>query len=235
MQTSSKGFSIIEIIIAIVVISLLGAISWLYFSKTQPAVQTADTKQTQSPSPKEDPCKDGSSTAKNGTFCAKDVGISVRIPDIFKDKFQKIDNYDVMTQNSFTDNGVVFGKSEIAYQATVKHPHEDLSLIISKEPLRNFRVKSLAPALFNKDTKEVRYQDSNKEADSVVLDGHTFYTYSVGDAGSLSQTYITVIDDKLLVLSLVSQQQLGPYTYVVDSTELVKQFKELVKTLKLYK
>jgi prepilin-type N-terminal cleavage/methylation domain-containing protein len=243
MKTSDKGFSIVEIIMAVVIVGLLSAVGWLYISNqsheqsspkgspTNTSAKKVDTKK--------DKCSGGDITAKSGTFCAEDVGLHLSVPDVFKGKIKKINNYTVMTQNTIQEQGKVFGKSETAYEATLTGKNDTYSLTIAVEPLRNFRPKSYTPSLFNRDTGQMYYIDSSKEAESTILDGVKFYNYGIGDAGSVSSIYMAVINDRIVVVSLVSQQQLGdPATrnYILDEAAyqtMFNQYKAGISSLKV--
>jgi len=241
MATKQKGFSAVEVIIVLVIIGIIAALGWLYFSNMQTSEEkdaqssNQDTKQPDTLGK----CKDGSIAAENGTFCSTDVGLSVQVPEAFKGKLAKIDNYTVYTQNTIAEEPKAFGKSDTAYEATIKGTDDEYNLIIAKEPLRNFRVKSYVPALFNKNTKQIHYDSQfsdGREADSVVLDGVKFYNYGGGDAGFTNTIYAAVINDKIIVVSLTSNQKIGdPATthYVQDVDTLFTQFKERIKSLKV--
>ena len=237
MRTSQKGFSAVEIILVIVVVGLIATLGWAYFSKTQDSknIGTDPSKKEANQTSQQDKCADGSDSAENGTFCSEEVGISVQMPDAFKGKIKPIENYTVYTQNTINEEAKIFRVSDVAYEASIKGANDQYSLTIAKEPLRNFRVKSYNPAFFNRDTKQITYQDGT-EVESVTLDGIKFYTYGGGDAGFMNTVYAAVINDQLVVVSLASVQQLGdPATrhYVLDVETLFAQFKERIKSLKV--
>ena len=237
MRTDQKGFSAVEIVLVIVVVGLIALLGWLYFSKMQ-ASKSGDTnssKQETKQTDQQDKCTNGSDSAENGTFCSEDVGISMQVPDAFKGKILPIENYTVYTQDTISEEPKIFRVSDTAYEATIKGPNDQYSLTIAKEPLRNFRVNSYVPALFNKDSKQIHYQDG-KEVESVELDGAKFYNYGEGDAGTLTSIYTAVINDKVIVLSLYTKQELGDSAtrnYVLDNSVLFNQFKERIKSLKV--
>lgn len=244
---TKKRFSPVKILIVFVAIGLLSTAGWLYYVNNQPP-----KKETHTSAPKKVPakkviervtCEGADASATNGTFCAADVGLRLAVPDIFKGKIQKIDNYAVTTQDKTTDQAAAFGTSEVAYEATLTGKDDSYSLTISKEPLRNFRPKSYAPSLFNKDTKQMYYYGldgtKDKEVESTTLGGIKFYNYGAGDAGFVSNIYSGVLDDKIIVVSLVTKQPLGDpatHTYLLDPADyntMLNQYTAGIAALKI--
>jgi prepilin-type N-terminal cleavage/methylation domain-containing protein len=237
MKANQKGFSAIEIILVIVVVGLIATLGWVYFSKIQNTKDagTDSSKQEANQTSQQNKCAGGSDSAENDTFCSEQIGVSVQVPDAFKGKILPIENYTVYTQNTINEEPKIFRVSDTAYEATIKGPNDQYSLTIAKEPLRNFRVKSYRPAFFNRDTKQITYENGT-EVESVTLDGTKFYTYGGGDAGFMNTVYAAVIDSHLVVVSLTSAQQLGDPTtrhYILDVETLFTQFKERIKSLKV--
>ena len=236
MKTYQKGFSVVEIIlVGLIVVGLLGTLGWVYLSKMQEKDNNANSSKQETNQTNQDPCRDDSDDAGNGTFCSTDIGISVQVPDAFKGKIAPIENYTVYTQSSINEEPKIFRVSDVAFEGTLKGTNDQYSLTISKEPLRDFRVKSYNPAFFNKSTKQITYQDGT-EVESVTLDGTKFYTYGGGDAGSMNTVYAAVIDNALVVVSLDAKQELGdPATrnYILDADTLFNQFKDRIKSLKV--
>lgn len=234
MNKKHHGFTIIEALIVVVIIGLIGLVGWIYFSKTQQPKSTPPPPQAT----KVEKCKDATTSAINGTFCSSEVGISMQVPDLFKAKLEQTSNYEIFTQNTLNETPSAFGMSDIVYQAAIKGEHDEYKLTIAKEPLRNFRLKTLAPALFSKDSQKAHYIESNnqREVESINLDGTKFYTYAVGDAGMTTSSYMAIINNKIIIISLSSAQQPGnPETrnYLQDPATLMNEFKSKIKTLKV--
>jgi hypothetical protein len=247
MKKVQKGFPLKTIIIVFVSIGILSIVGWLYFINNQPQ----EKKETHTSTPKKAPikkeieratCEGADASATNGIFCAEDVGLRLAVPDVFKGKIQKINNYTVTTQNKATDQAVTFGTSEVAYEATLKGKDDSYTLTIAKEPLRNFRPQTYAPSLFNKDTKQMYYfsleGERDKEVESTTLGGVKFYNHGTGDVGFVSNIYTGVVDDKILVVSLVTKQPGDPAThnYLLDPADyntMLNQYNSAIKALKV--
>jgi hypothetical protein len=247
MKTTKKGFSFVKILIVFVTISLLATVGWLYLvsQQPQPKPQTHTDTSKKAPIKKEierATCEGADASATNGIFCAEDVGLRLAVPDVFKGKIQKINNYTVTTQNKATDQAVTFGTSEVTYEATIKGKDDSYTLTIAKEPLRNFRPQTYAPSLFNKDTKQMYYfsleGERDKEVESTTLGGVKFYNHGTGDVGFVSNIYTGVVDDKILVVSLVTKQPGDPAThnYLLDPADyntMLNQYNSAIKALKV--
>lgn len=247
MKTTRKSSPLKKIIIVFLIIGVLSTVGWLYFVDNQPQ----EKKETHTSAPKKAPikeeiqratCDGADANATNGTFCAPDVGVRLAVPDIFKGKIQKIDNYAVTTQNKTTDQATTFGTSEITYEATLKGQDDTYTLTIAKEPLRNFRPQSYAPTLFNKDTKQMYYFTldgiKDKEVESTTLGGIKFYNHGTGAVGFVSNIHTGVVDDKIIVVSLVTKQPGDPEThhYLLDPADyntMLNQYNAGIKALKI--
>lgn len=239
MQKRQYGFTTVEIILVVLVVALAGGLGWMFYDKVQTQSEKSDkdqSKQVDNDSKKDDVCKDGDTSASDGVFCAQDVGVKIEVPDAFVGKFKKIDNYEVQTQRSIKDTPTTFGTSVVTYEASFEDTNGPRSMIISKEPLRDFKVESSMPSMFNKDSLKVTDWDG-KEAETVTLDGKKFYTYGVGDAGAIGITYLAVIDGNLTVISYTSFDKPGPARgedKIADNLgTLIPQFKARIESLEL--
>jgi hypothetical protein len=240
LQNNTKsGFSIIGIVAIAAFLVICSAIVYLFVtqpaqnSSTQSKDSTESKKSTSaSPNPV---CTEGDKNATNGTFCSEDIGISVQIPEFFKGKIIKTSNYDIYSQDSISEQPKKFGTSELTYQAYTQSAHENYSLIIAIEPLRNFRVRSYVPALFNMETKQLTYdpQLQGPSIETVTLADIKFFEYGVGDAGVLSRTYLGIKNNKLLVISLVTNQRPDVSNYIIDSSKLINEFETHMQSLKV--
>lgn len=101
IKISSKqtGSAHIVVIVALVLalIGTLGFVFWQNFMQSAKDSKTVQTHQNKSSEKPTEVCAGyDSAVEKDKVFCSKDIGVEFKIPDVFANKFQKKDNYDVL-------------------------------------------------------------------------------------------------------------------------------------------
>jgi hypothetical protein len=230
IKTPSKQTGSIHMVVIIILIlalvGVLGFIFWQNFMQSPKADKDAQANQTDSLEKPSDVCVGyGDAVEKNKVFCSKNVGVEFKIPEVFVNKFQKKENYDVFKGGMDDAQGTLAGKSLEYYEATVASGEETLLLSVAKEPSRS-GYSSVSDALqrtyFNETNGNlflvngpVSHYDSKtgmstttggwsagKTVPSFDVNGTKVYHGKVGDAGIVEDDYLTVVSDGIVVIKI---------------------------------
>jgi hypothetical protein len=177
---------------------------------------------------------DENEKAGKGVFCSEAIGVKLRVPDLFKGKLARGENYDL-----YDKDGAAVGQSELVFEATVKDPADsDMAntyrLIIARTPLVSRQGPCFDPCEFDSKTRTLYAGETGKEAESVTVDGIKFFKGVIGDGGDYIVTYMGVVGDKVIEITLISGTYLGPgeEKHSVNQEKLFIDFDKLVKTLR---
>lgn len=256
-KMNSQTGSAHVVIVTVIVVALLGALGfvfWNNFMKKDNVVPQNKSK------PKvESFCSDKENVAAEaGTFCSEDVGIKLAVPSIFENKLTKAANYEVFEGPLGIKDKKSAGTSEQVYQA-VLNGDDNFTLTIAQEPLRTGYVgvgHLLQNAYFDRATGELTlvkgktvtydavtdtYQTSGEFSKgdvvpSFVVDGIRFFKGQIGDAGTVENTYLGVVNGKIVKISLKHVSYMGnpaddPST--IDADPVFDELDKAVKSLKV--
>lgn len=235
-------------------IGALGFVFWNNFMKKDNVVTQTENK------PKTESFCSGKEniTAEGGTFCSEDVGVKLAVPSIFENKLAKAANYEVFEGPLDSKDKKSAGTSEQVYQAVLKG-NDNFTLTIAQEPLRSGYVgvgHSLQKTYFDKATGELTlvkaptrtydaatdtYATSGEYSKgdvvpSFVADGIRFFKGQIGDAGTVENAYLGVVDGKIVKISLKHVGYMGnpaddPST--IDADPVFDELDKAVKALKV--
>lgn len=189
--------------------------------------------------------------ATSGVFCAPDMAIKFPVPPIFKGKLIKAANYQVyqgpLNPNAKTNAGAALS----VRQAVVGNN----TLTIAQEPLRTGYVDvyhAQQNTYFDVSTKELsrvnspssRYDSTanrttttgafskGEPVPSFTVNSVRFFECMGGDSGMMQKTYLAVINDKIIKISL---KHVGNTGNAANATEEKKIFDELLKSINALK
>ncbi len=195
--------------------------------------------------------------ATSGTFCSKEIGIKTTVPAIFAGTMTKAENYPVFQGSLNPNTKSNAGSALNVYRSSVVNSAGTFTFTIAQEPLRTGYVDmyhAMQNLYFDATTKEL-YQvnspvaQSNTQTGGVTTSGaytkgvpipaftamgKRFFQGSNSEPGKTDNTYLTVIDDKILKISLKYVGQSGAANS--SSKALVnKVYKELETSLRTIK
>lgn len=219
-------FTVIIIILVVAIVGVLGFAFWQNITRSGEVASSSKKVQEAINQNREKVCANSTDNVEaGGVFCSEDIGVRFQVPEIFKGKFQKAENYDI-TEGSMEElkgNGV--GKSIANYRAVVTSGEESLSLTVSKEPIRS-GYSSIGHALrstyFNAETRNLYFVEGAKsEYDSTTdtykvtqqgyagesipffdVDGAKVFYGNIGDAGVIERGYLMVMSNHLVVVKI---------------------------------
>jgi hypothetical protein len=229
-NSSSQNGSAFVIIIVILTVAVIGALSFVFW---QNFIQSGEVKSNSSATQEkveqkpEQLCANNNNqvTEADGVFCSEDIGLEFKVPEIFKGKIQKAENYDIFEGSIEDPRGTHAGKSIVNYEAVIKFEQETLSLSISKEPLRSGRSSighALRSTYFNSNDRSLYFvegvmseYDSSTNSYRVTQKGYAgepipsfkvenmrVYHGKIGDAGVIEDGYLMVVDDYLVIIKI---------------------------------
>jgi hypothetical protein len=223
-QTGSVHVAII-VVLVLTLIGILGFVFWQNFMQSK-GNKDVQTNQNNSSGKSSDVCVGyGDAVEKAKVFCSKNVGVEFRIPEVFANKFQKKENYDVFKGGMEDSKGSLAGKSLDYYEAVVSSGKETLLLSVAKEPLRSGYSNvshALQRTYFNEANGNlslvkgpVRHYDSKTGTFAVTggwsigepvpsfdVDGAKIYHGKTGDAGVVEDGYLTVAKTGVVVIKI---------------------------------
>lgn len=221
----TNGFSAVEIMLVIVVVALAGVLGWVYFNQNSKDEKVATTKETTTQKVTAPECK-GDKTGGNGYFCVSSIPVNVPVPDEFSGKLRPI----LVNKNAYLLSGY---SAEIGTEKSALY-----TLSISTETVRDGDIgvsHQLSTTSFDSKNYTLTTTVTKEAVPTVKIDGITFFRGSIGDAGVLTTTYVGVVDNKLVKISLASQSYMGPpeqrESSSIDRQTLYDQFDKDVKQL----
>ena len=246
-QTGSAHIFIIVVFI-IAILSVLGFVVWDNFLAPKdipPAKEVSQTKASKCES---------AVVEENGVFCSKEIGIKLRVPQVFEDKFKKTDNYEVFKGTVDYSTRVSAGESNIVYSAIITG-NDEFTLTIAKEPLRSGYVDvghmlqgtyyDIDTGLLSLVTTPVRNYNSTNDSyttsgnyavgetvPSFVVDTVKFYHGTVGDAGARYETYFAVVNGSIVKITLKHGGYIGPEENDPSTIDAEQVFHELESDMK---
>lgn len=195
-------------------------------------------------------CKpDENKEATKQIFCSDDMGIKLTVPGWFMGTLAKGKNYNLYAYDFDKNESVVVGQSELVYEATYNDPKNSemanvYKLLIAKTPLVSRSGPCFAQCYFDSQTKTL-YEDKTgfedtklslgRELESVTVDGTKFFKGVIGDAGDYNVTYLGVIGNNVIEITLQSTTYLGETSepYAVDRDQIFIDFDNLLKTFQV--
>jgi|GEM_PF-1545173 len=221
-QTGSAHIVVIVILVA-ALIGALGFVLWKNYLAPKDSRPTVATNQT-----KVSKCE-SSEVEQKGAFCSEEVGVKFKVPAIFEGKFEKADNYDISEGPMENTEGSPAGKSLVFYEATTISGQETLSLSVAKEPLRSGYSSvshSLQNTYFDATTGDLYLVNGpTSEYDSMTdtskttggwsvgemvpsfdASGTKIYYGKIGDAGTVEDGYLMVVNGSLVVIKIKHTQ-----------------------------
>lgn len=236
-----SGGALVIVIIIVAIVGALGFVYWDNFMKSSDT-EKQENKDASKTIPK--PCKTGEDTkATDGVFCSETLGVKLPVPEIFKGKLTKAENYEVYQGSLDPNDKTSVGITEDVYEAHVRGGDDSTTLTIAQEPLRTGYISvghRLQNTYFDQNTGILSLVDFSagnysigEAVPSQVIDHTTFFRGQGGDAGRSTIAYVGVVKGKLFKVSLEYVAELGPSpTYLFDMEELTKEFDESIKKLK---
>jgi hypothetical protein len=259
-QSSSQNgsaFVIIVSVLAVVVIGALGFVFWQNFAQSDEAKNNSIANQNKVERKLEQSCANKNHIVEvDGVFCSEDVGVEFKIPEVFKGKFQKVENYDVSEGSIENVQGNPAGKSIVSYEATVAAGQESLTLSIAKESLRSgyssighalqrtyFNATDGNLYLVNYPTDEYDSATNTTKTTGSIRAGEMvpsfaagsvkIYHGKIGDAGVVEDGYLMVIDDHLVIIKIkhavnpMNESTIDYEKSFADLNSYIKQLKSL--------
>lgn len=221
-----SAFVIIIVILAVAIIGALGFVFWQNFTQSDEAKNNSIATQEKVEQKPEQLCANKNHVVEaDGVFCSEDIGLEFKVPEVFKGKFQKAENYDIFEGSMEDPQGTHAGKSIVNYEAVIKSEQETLSLSIAKEPLRSGRSSighALRSTYFNAEDRSLyfvegvmREYDNSTNSYRVTQNGYAgepipsfkventrVYHGKIGDAGVVEDGYLMVADDHLVIIKI---------------------------------
>jgi hypothetical protein len=228
-NSSSQNGSAFVTIIVILTVAVIGVLSFVFlqnFTQSDEAKGNSIATEEKFEQRPEQLCANTNHvTEAEGVFCSEDIGLEFKVPEIFKGKFQKAENYDIFEGSMEDPQGTYAGKSIVNYEAVIKPEQETLSLSISKEPLRSGRSSighALRSTYFNSNDRSLYFvegdtseYDSSTDSYRITQNGYAgepipsfkvenmrIYHGKTGDAGVVEDGYLMVVDDQLVIIKI---------------------------------
>lgn len=243
---------IIIVIIVLAIICVLGFLAWKNFLTPHDAQRNSEVVQT-----KDSDC-DGDPIEKGGIFCSEEIGIKLKVPAIFEDKFEKTDNYEIFKGTVDYTTRTSAGSSDLVYSAVITGSDE-FTFSIAKEPLRSGYVDvghmlqgtyydtetgllslTRSPTRnYNSATDSFTTSGEYAVSDTVpsfVVDDIKFYHGSVGDAGKRYETYLAVINGSFVKIILKHDGYMGPVENdpsTIDADQIFDELDDAVKGIEI--
>lgn len=170
-------------------------------------------------------CKAGEDTsASSGMFCSSDMGIKIFVPKLFVGNMAEAGNYQVYTGSLNPNAKVPAGTSKHVYQATAMSGGT-FTLTIAQEPKRTgytgllhaqqdtyydatsgqlTRV-TMPTSRYDATTQQTTTTGSYKPGEPVpafTTNSTRFYEGLSGEAGNTTRTYMTVVNDSFIKITL---------------------------------
>lgn len=254
-KRKSKRKPIVTILVLLLgFIGGLGYVGWNEFQRINAANKVGEVvvkETTAGQFEQVDPlCAQGEDDkATSGTFCSEEMGIKFAVPKLFVGNIAKAANYPVYQSQLNPSTKTRAGSSLAVYSATASSAGA-YTFTIAQEPLRTGYVDvhhALQDSYFDATTKELfrvttptaqyNYTTNSTTTSGVYAKGEAvpsfttsstrFYEGTNGDAGTMENIYFTVINDKIVKISL---------KYVGNpaggTTAPTKVYDELTKSLK---
>lgn len=251
IQTGSAHVIII-VILVVAIIGTLGFLAWKNFVVPQDVQPIAEVSQT-----KYSDCE-SDAVEKNGTFCSEEIGIKLKVPNVFKGKFEKTVNYEIFKGTVDYTTRTSAGNSNVVYSAVITGSDE-FTFSIAKEPLRSGYVDighmlqntyyDTETGLLSLTTSPTRNYNSATDSyatsgeyavshtvPSFVVDGVKFYHGSDGDAGTRHETYFAVINDSFVRIMLKNGRHMGLAENgpsIIDADQVFDELDDAVKSIEI--
>lgn len=251
-QTGNVHAAII-VILVIVLVGALGFVFWKNFLKKDISVSQTESKTTNN-----SPCSMKENVAaEDGTFCSKEMGVKFTVPSIFANKLTKVDNYEVFQGPLEPSNKVSVGFSENVFKGII-NGKDNFTFTIAQEPLRSGYIgvnNALRNTYYDQNTGELTMvttpTSSYDSATNTFITSGTyskgeiipsfdvgdvhFFKGSDGDAGQLENTYVGVVNNKIIKISLKNVAYIGPAADDPTTIDASKVFDELDKSIRILK
>ena len=241
--------SIHIIIIVILVVALFGALGFVFWknltqsSDTQVAHETSSREASQPD--KIEPLCASSAIETDGVFCSESIGVEFEVPEVFEGEFQKKENYDVYKGPIASAEGSLAGQSLDYYEAVIASGQDEtLSLSVAKEPLRS-GYSSIGHALqrtyFNATSGNLHLVKTTSTGKWIAGESvpsfsavkTKIYNGKVGDAGTVEDGYLMVVNDYLVVIKIkhvanpMNEPALDSKSSFMDLNSSLRQLKVL--------
>lgn len=252
-KQSRSALVILVIILMVVVVGSLGFVAWTKFSEPK---QTAPVAEQSAPVVVAD-CEAGG-VEKNSTFCSEEIGVKFAVPTVFDGKFKKADNYEIFKGTIDYATRTTAGTSDIVYSAVISGS-DNYTLTVAKEPLRSGYVDvghSLQSTYYdaetgllsltnspplNYDSATGTYTSSGETTPgdavpSFMIGDTKFYHGTIGDAGTLYDTYFAVIKGSIVKIKLAHGAYMGPPETdptTIDYKQVFNEFNEALKNIEV--
>lgn len=259
---TKRTYIIIIILLAVILLGVIGIVVWGNVTRGDDAPESTKSQVSKVKSePQTESCTDGENvTAKNGVFCSDDIGIKLKVPAIFSNRLAIADTYEVFQGPLDIKLKTSAGHAEKVYSAVLEG-NDNFTLTISQEPLRTGYVGvhyALQNAYFDQKTGDLTLvkpptSHYNASTDITTMSGDyavgapvpsfnvgdvRFFKGSSGDAGALEDVYFSVLNDKIVKISLKYKGYMGDPAHDPTTIEAGPVFAELnssVKELKVIK
>lgn len=214
---NQQGGTLVIVSVIVLVLALLGSLGFIFYQNfiEKKSDETVQTDKTESTETKEEACE---SSAADGVFCNKDIGVSLAVPAILKGKFAVANNYDVY--QGVIDASVA-GQSIAVYEATVTAPFstdgsEFIKEKIALEPKRGTMAFDGYFKFYYNDQTNVlapySEQDAAGKVEESTIGGVKAYKYVMADAGFVGYYYFIPLEDNILRVELTYRAYLGADT-----------------------